>query len=484
MDSKSHQLHIYFFPMMAQGHMIPTVDMARLFSRHGVKSTIIMTPLNAPLFSKTIERDSQLGIEIGIRQIKFPSVEVGLPEGCENLTSITSPEMAPKFYKAIDLLQQPFEQLLEKDRPDCLVADMFFPWATEVAGKLGIPRLVFHGTSFFALCVHYSIFHQKPYKSVKSDSEAFIVPDLPDTIKLTRGQLPDFVRDGTENYVTKLLEEALKSELTSYGVIVNSFHELEPAYSEHYRKVVGRKAWHIGPVSLCNSDNEDKARRGNKASVDEQECLSWLDSNKPNSVLYVCFGSGSLFSTAQLFEIAMGLEASGQQFIWVVRKEKRNEEEEEEWMPKGFEKRMEGKGLIIRGWAPQVLILDHEAVGGFMTHCGWNSLLEGMTAGLPMVTWPIFAEQFYNEKLVTDVLRIGVGVGAQEWSRWTDDNKVSVKREDIEKAVTQLVVGEEAEKMRIRARVFQDMARSAVEEGGSSYSDLNALLEELRFNRP
>ncbi|XP_042957819.1 UDP-glucose flavonoid 3-O-glucosyltransferase 7-like [Carya illinoinensis] len=113
-------------------------------------------------------------------------------------------------------------------------------------------------------------------------------------------------------------------------------------------------------------------------------------------------------------EIAMGLEASGQQFIWVVKKDK-NEKEDEDWLPMGFEKRMEGKGLIIRGLAPQVLILDHEAVGGFVTHCGWNSTLEGVTAGLPMVTWPLFSEQFVNEKLVTEVLKIGVPVGAQQY---------------------------------------------------------------------
>jgi hypothetical protein len=102
-------------------------------------------------------------------------------------------------------------------------------------------------------------------------------------------------------------------------------------------------------------------------------------------------------------EIAMGLEASGQQFIWVVRKGKNEEKKDrEDWgVPKGFEKRMEGKGVIINGWAPQVLTLDHEAVGGFVTHCGWNSTLEGITAGVPMVTWPVFAELFYNEKLCT-----------------------------------------------------------------------------------
>ncbi|KAK9286589.1 hypothetical protein L1049_014989 [Liquidambar formosana] len=144
---------------------------------------------------------------------------------------------------------------------------------------------------------------------------------------------------------------------------------------------------------------------------------------------------------------------------------------------------MEGKGWIRRGWAPQVLILDHKAIGGFVTHCGWNSTLEGLTAGVPMVTWPLFADQFYNEKLVTDVLRVGVEVGAQEWSRWIDNKKVSVKRDNIEKAVTQLMAGEEAEEMRNQARALKEMARRATEEGGSSYSDLNALIDELRSYR-
>lgn len=460
--------------------MIPTIDMARLFASRGVKATIITTPLNAPLFSKTIERDRQLGFEINIRIIRFPGVEAGLPQGCENQSSITSPEMILNFYKATSLLQQPLEELLEEYHPDCLVADMMFPWATEVAGKLGIPRLLFHGTSFFARCLFDSIKHHEPYKYVESDSEAFVLPGLPDQIKMTRQHLPSDLIEGTENEVTKLILQAMESELTSYGVIMNTFHELEPAYAEHYRKVMRRKAWHIGPVSLCNRDTEDKAQRGNSSSIDQHECLSWLDSKKPNSVLYICFGSVFHSSAAQLLEIAMGIEASGQQFIWVVKKkEKANDGENDKWLPEGFEKRMKGKGLIIRGWAPQVLILDHNAVGGFLTHCGWNSTLEALTAGVPMVTWPGFVDQFYNEKLVTDILKVGVGVGTQQLSGYIDDMKVTVKKEDIEKAVTRLMVSEEAEDMRSRARALKEMAKRATEEGGSSYSDLNALIEEL-----
>ncbi|XP_052193922.1 uncharacterized protein LOC127802249 [Diospyros lotus] len=483
MSSQSDKLHIYFFPMFEYGHMIPMVDMARLFAGHAVKATIVLTPLNADLFSKTILRERELGLEISIRRINFPFAEAGLPEGCENVSSITSPEMSSKIHRATELLQQPFEELLEEDRPDCLVADVFYPWATEVAGKIGIPSLLFFGTSAYALCVTDVVHRRESYQNVESEPEALLVTDLPHTIKLTKRQILNQIGVASQNQVAQFIEKTREAELRSYGVIINSFHELEPAYSEYYRMVMGRRAWHIGPVSLCNRDNEDKLCRGNRSSIDEDKCLSWLAAKKPSSVLYVCFGSLSRFSTAQLLELARGLEASGQQFIWVVRKEGTKEEEKEEWLPEGFESRLEGRGLIIRGWAPQVLILEHEAVGGFMTHCGWNSVLEGVTAGVPMITWPLSGEQFYNEKLVTEVIRVGVRVGDPEWCTWPDDSKVDVKKEDIERAVEQiLLAGKEAEEMRSRAKALGEAAKKAVEKGGSSYSNLKALLEELKLN--
>ncbi|XP_022762349.1 scopoletin glucosyltransferase-like [Durio zibethinus] len=483
MDSKPHPLHIFFFPKLAHGELIPIIDMARLFARQaGVKATIVTTQLNASFFSQTIESERKLGVDIDIHMIKFPFMEAGLPEGCENFSSTTSQEMGLKFIKAVvSLLQQPLEQILEDCRPNCLVADAVFPWATEVARKLGIPRLVFHGTSYFTLSVFDSLLRYEPQKNVTSDYEPFEVPGIPDKIEMTRLQQPDELRERVDDEIKKLMYQALESEITSYGVIMNSFQELEPAYVEHYRKVMGRKTWCIGPLSLCNRNTEDKSQRGNTASIDPVECFSWLDSKKHNSVLYICFGSLSCFSAAQLYEIAKGLEASGQDFIWVVEK-KMNKEDKEKWLPEGFEERMEGKGLIIRGWAPQVLILDHEAVGGFMTHCGWNSTMESITAGVPMVTWPLSNEQFYNEKLVTLILKVGIGVGAQEWSDWMVEKKLLVTKENIAKAVTQLMVGEEANDIRNRASALKEMAKRAVEEAGSSHSDLKDLLDGLRLN--
>ncbi|KAK7837269.1 scopoletin glucosyltransferase [Quercus suber] len=273
MGSKSRQLHIFFFPLMGYGHLIPMMDTAKLFAARGVKATIVTTPRNVPLFSK------MRGTDIDIQIIKFPAVEAGLPEGCENIDSVTSLDMSHKFIKATKMLQQPLEQLLEEYHPGCLVADMFFQWAPDVAAKFGIPRLVFEGLTVF-----------EPHKKVFSDSEPFVIPSFPGEIKLTRMQLPDFTLQEVEADFSKLFKEAIESELTSYGVVVNSFYELEPAYAGHYRKVLGRKAWHIGPVSLCNKDSEDKAQRGKEASIDEHECLKWLCEKKPNSVIYIVWG--------------------------------------------------------------------------------------------------------------------------------------------------------------------------------------------------
>ncbi|KAH7833158.1 hypothetical protein Vadar_003571 [Vaccinium darrowii] len=376
------------------------------------------------------------------------------------------------------MLQEPVERILDQIRPDCLVADLFFPWAAEAAAKFGIPRLVFHGTSFFALCASENLRLYKPQREVSSDDEPFSVPDLPHQIKLTKMQLPEHDRNESETGFSRLVIKLKESVLASYGVIANSFYELEPEYADYYRNVLKRKVWNIGPVSLCNLEVEDKTQRGKEATIGEQECLRWLDSKESDSVIYICFGSLAKFDDSQLYEIAMGLESSGQQFIWVVRRQK-SEEKKEEWLPEGFEERMKNKGLIIRGWAPQVLILDHEAVGGFVTHCGWNSTLEGISAGVPMVTWPVFAEQFFNEKLVTEILRIGVSVGNLKWSRTAG----GVKREEIGKAVRRVMVGEEGEEMRTKARGFKEMAKKAVEEGGSSYTNLNGLIHELSSYR-
>ncbi|KAF7848570.1 hypothetical protein BT93_L1834 [Corymbia citriodora subsp. variegata] len=253
---------------------------------------------------------------------------------------------------------------------------------------------------------------------------------------------------------------------------------------------MAKKVWVVGPVSLCNRNVADKAERGQQAAIDEQSCLSWLNAKEPNSVLYVSFGSLARLTPKQLLEIAYGLEASSCSFIWAVGKifepMENGEGGREDWLPSGLEERLEEskRGLIIRGWAPQLLILEHPSVGGYMTHCGWNSTLEGVSAGVPMVTFPHSAEQFFNEKLITDVLRIGVQVGSMELTSWNAQPGPPVGREKVEAAVRKVMDGgEKAAEMRRRAKELGEKAKRAVEEGGSSYEEAEALIQELKSRK-
>ncbi|KAL2924263.1 Abscisate beta-glucosyltransferase [Bienertia sinuspersici] len=185
------------------------------------------------------------------------------------------------------------------------------------------------------------------------------------------------------------------------------------------------------------------------------------------------------------------LESLGCSFIWVLSKVLKSNNEIEEtsndwWLPNGFEESMKekGDGLVIRGWAPQTTILKHEAIGGFLTHCGWNSILEGICGGVPLITWPMFADQFYNEKLVTQVLKIGVEVGNMVWKAWATDETEVVPKLKITSAITRVMGGgEEGEELRRKVKEFSVLAHKAVEEGGSSYKDIKALLHVLRLHK-
>ncbi|XP_024005196.1 UDP-glycosyltransferase 73B1 [Eutrema salsugineum] len=479
-SGEGSELHFFLFPFMAHGHMIPTLDMAKLFATKGAKSTILTTPLNSNLFEKPIKsfnNENPKLQDISIQILSFPCTELGLPRGCENTDFIfSSPDLGrgnlnQKFLLAMTYFKEQLEQLIETVKPDCLVANMFFPWASKVAEKFGVPSLVFHGTGYFSLCASHCLRLHKPYKKAASSCEPFVIPDLPGNIVIIEEQV---IEKEEESVMGKFMKEIRDSETNSFGVLVNSFYELEPAYSDFFKSFVAKRAWDIGPLSLGNREFKEKAERGKKASIDEHECLKWLDSKRCDSVIYLSFGTMSSFNDEQLIEIAAGLEMSGHDFVWVVNKNC-SQGEKEEWLPEGLEERTKGKGLIIRGWAPQVLILDHQAIGAFLTHCGWNSLLEGVASGLPMVTWPVGAEQFYNEKLVTQVLKTGVSVGVKKMIQVVGD---FISREKVEKAVREVMVGEERRK---RAKELAVMAKDAVKEGGSSDIELDRLMEELKL---
>ncbi|MFS7977548.1 putative UDP-glucuronosyl/UDP-glucosyltransferase, UDP-glycosyltransferase family [Helianthus anomalus] len=258
-------------------------------------------------------------------------------------------------------------------------------------------------------------------------------------------------------------------------MVINSFEELEKEYVKEFKKLKGGKVWCLGPLSLSNDNDIGESLRGD--GVDDQRFVKWLDSKEHGSVVYACFGSSSRVTPPQLIELGLALEASKSPFVWVIRAN-----EIESWLSEsGFENRIKDRGLVIRGWAPQLLILSHPSVGGFLTHCGWNSILEGVSVGVPMITWPQFAEQFLNEKLIVQVVGIGVSVGAPFVVHWGEEDKfgVTVKSEQVKTAIERVMgVGSEGNERRKKAKALGMVAKKAI-EGGSSHNNVTLLIQDL-----
>ncbi|KAA8516601.1 hypothetical protein F0562_016893 [Nyssa sinensis] len=437
MASQLHQLHFVLIPLMSPGHLMPMVDMAKLLAQHGVVVTIVTTPLNTIRFKTIVDRAIESGLQIQLLQLEFPALEAGLPEGCENMDSLPSRNLIPNFFVAASMLQQPFEQVFDElqPRPSCIISGKNLAWTVDTARKFQIPRLFFDGMGCFSFTCTDRIQISKVHETL-SKFEPFVVPGLPHQINLTRAQLPESLNPGSSDLIN-VRNKMTATESISDGIVVNTFEELEPEYVEEYRKIKRGRVWCIGPVSACNKSNLDKAERGKKPSADEEQCLKWLDTWEPNSVVYACLGSICGLTASQLKELGLGLEASNRPFIWVIRGGEKSQDLEKWILEERFEERNKGRCLLIQGWAPQILILSHPSIGALLTHCGWNSTLEGVCAGVPILTCPLFAEQFINEKLVVEVMGIGVSVGVEAAVAWGLEEKsgMVMKRENVKKAI-------------------------------------------------
>ncbi|KAF6167092.1 hypothetical protein GIB67_041347 [Kingdonia uniflora] len=232
-----------------------------------------------------------------------------------------------------------------------------------------------------------------------------------------------------------------------------------------------KNSWAIGPLNPVEFDTETNQTH---------KCIKWLNNQSPNSVIYVSFGTATSVSDEQITEIAFGLECSEQRFIWVLRDADRGDiyaGKEEKLrkieLPDGYEERVEGVGLIVRDWAPQLEILAHSSTGGFMSHCGWNSCMESLSMGVPIAAWPMHSDQPCNTILVSEVLKCGVVV--REWVH----RKEVVSAEAIETAVRKLMASEEGKEIRKRADEVGIAIREAVSKNGSSTTQLDSFLTHI-----
>uniref|UniRef100_A0A1D1Y162 UDP-glycosyltransferase 73B5 n=1 Tax=Anthurium amnicola TaxID=1678845 RepID=A0A1D1Y162_9ARAE len=298
---------------------------------------------------------------------------------------------------------------------------------------------------------------------------------------MVRSELPNFLRDPMDrNPHAKNLDNLKRAQSECFGVVVNSFYELHPAYCDLFRQTECQRAWFCGPYTAWPRTEDDEEEDAAASKGDRSSWMAWLDEQATASVVYVGFGSFIYFTKQQHWEMARGLEASGRPFLWVL-KESEFAGGGEGWLPEGFEERMgeSGRGLLVRNWAPQPEILSHGSTAAFLTHCGWNSVLEGLVSGVPLIGWPMAAEQFYNSKMLEEELGVSVELARGPVAE--------VSSPEVASVVRQVIAGERGEDMRRRAATCSDMIRAATQEGdhkpGASIKALDDFLEEAASAR-
>uniref|UniRef100_A0ACD5URP5 Uncharacterized protein n=1 Tax=Avena sativa TaxID=4498 RepID=A0ACD5URP5_AVESA len=482
----SPESHFVVIPWPTTSHIIPIVDIGCLLAAHGAAVTILTTPASAQLVQSRVDRAGAQGGSAGITLtgIPFPSTEAGLPEGCERLDHVPSPDKVRSFFDANtrfgDAVARLCRLMTSPCRPSCVIAGMCNTWAHGIARELGAPCYIFQGFSAFALlCCEYLHTH-RPHEAAASLDELFDVPVLPPfDCKFARRQLPlQFLPSCSIGEDS--LRELREFEMAVNGIVVNSFEELEHGCAARLAAATGKIVLAVGPVSLCRApalDVPDDARR----------CMAWLDAKKARSVLYVSFGSAGRMPPAQLIELGMALVSCPWPVLWVIKGADSLPDDVNKWLQEHTDAAgvVDSQCLAVRGWAPQVLILSHPAVAGFMTHCGWGSTLERVAAGVPMACWPFTAEQFLNEKLIVDVLAIGVSVGVTKptdgvLTGGSGEVKAEVGMEQVKTAMNKLMDGgAEGEDMTRKVQELKAKAKAALERGGSSYMNLEKLVQSV-----
>ncbi|KAL5725722.1 hypothetical protein ACHQM5_008838 [Ranunculus cassubicifolius] len=457
--------HILAFPYPAQGHMLPLLDLTHQLAIRGLTITLLITPKNLPIITPLL---STHPTSITPLILPFPP-HPSLPAGAENTKDIPIGSLRAMM-RALGDLSYPITLWFNShpSPPVAILSDFFLGWTQDLASQLGIKRLVFSPSGAFAISIINSLWRDMPRRNGEEDT---IIPfdNIPFSPKYPFSQVSTVFRFYVEgDPEMEFIKEGMKGNLKSWGIVLNSFSELESVYLNHLKYELGNeRVFAVGPLLPPNDASQE---RGFSSSVEVKDLLSFLDTCPDQSVVYICFGSQAVLRNQQIKAIARGLEISGARFVWSIKQPTTGHVEGEYGtVPQGFEDRVADRGFVIKGWAPQVTILTHRAVGSFLSHCGWNSILESLVAGKPMLTWPMGADQFTNATLLVDRMKVAVRV-CEGAGTIPDADKLARK-------IKESVGGNRV--LSLRAKELSEAALMAVKDGGSSCDDLNCLVREL-----
>ncbi|EEF47700.1 flavonol 3-O-glucosyltransferase UGT89B1 [Ricinus communis] len=446
--------HILVFPFSSSGHVIPLLDLTRSLLNRGLVITVVITTDNLPLLNPLLSSHSPTQLH----HLVLPSPDI------DDASSTTHPLIAKlrSMHAHYPFLLNWFKS--HASPPLAIISDFFLGWTHHLASQLGLPRVVFSPSGASAFSVLTSIWHDQPQNENGNLDFVVSFPKIPNSPSYPWWQIFHIYRMSKDSD-WEFFRDSYLANIASWGIIFNSFTELEGVYIDHVKKEFGNdRVWAVGPALPSNDDLMGPvANRGGTSSVPCHDVLTWLDSREDLSVVYVAFGSWTVLTSKQMEVLVAGLEKSGVSFILCAR-----QAGDHSVLLDGFEDRTAGRGFIVKGWAPQVAILRHRAVGAFLTHCGWNSVLEGISAGVVMLTWPMSADQFTNAQLLADELKVGIRVGEATQKIPDSDELARILAESVKKNLPE----------RVKAKELQEAALNAV-KGGSSDADLDGLVSRL-----
>ncbi|KAH7685572.1 UDP-glucuronosyl/UDP-glucosyltransferase protein, partial [Dioscorea alata] len=426
----SSRLTIMMLSWLAHGHISPFLELSKRLSSRGMMVYLCSTPINLDSIRESL--DEKVFPSIKLVEIQLPSIP-GLAPHIQS-TKHLPPHLMALFKEAFDFTEPYFEQLLDQLQPNLLFYDIFQPWVPKVTHLRNIPSLLFLTTS--AICSAYLC-----HLLLRPNEEEFPFPEFHDVHK-GFGDILRRMANGISNRERFLM--GINRSLNY--IIIKTFGEIESTYIDYLAQLTKKEIISTGPL-LPNVKDE----------IYPKYCDKWLSTKEMSSVVLVSFGSEYFLSQEQLEEVALGLELSHLKFIWIVRFLK-EEMVSEKSLPLGFQERLgEDKALLVDGWASQREILTHPSIGGFLTHCGWSSVMEGMGFGVPIIALPMQLDQPFNAKLVTD---LGVGV---EVTR-TEGMVGRFSSDQIAKGIQRVMIDEEGVHIRRKSKEMAKIITNHVEK--------------------
>ncbi|XP_037482713.1 UDP-glycosyltransferase 88F5-like [Triticum dicoccoides] len=466
-----HKKRVVLYPSPGMGHLVSMIELGKLFAARGLAVTILIVELpfvdtgaRGPFLAGVTAANPAISFHC-LPRVRFPPLASSHPEAVTyEVARLSNPHLRD-FLLAGDA------------RPAVLVVDFFCSVALDLAAELGVPGYCFFtsGAEALASFLYLPVLHEQSAASFREMGEELVrVPGIspfPATHALKPLQDRD---DAAYRGFLQVSPDLCRSQ----GIIINTFRSLEPRAVEAIGAGLCTPPGLPTPPVHCIGPLIKSAEVGVKRGG---ECLAWLDAQPEGSVVFLCFGSLGVFSAAQIREIGVGLEASGVRFLWVVRSPpnedpaKRFEEPPEPdlgaLLPEGFLERIGERGLVVKTWAPQRDVLAHGAVGGFVTHCGWNSVLEAVMAGVPMLAWPLYAEQRLNRVFLEKELGLAAAVEGY------DQEGELVEAGEVEKKVRWLMESDGGSVLRERTLGAMRRAKEALAAGGESDVTLTKLVE-------